>query len=170
MSGLFPADLEARATRVLESCRRRGLTLVTAESCTGGLIAGLLTEIPGSSDVLGCGFVTYADAAKVGLVGVRPSTLDSDGAVSERTAREMAEGALAATGAGVAVAVTGVAGPGGGSEAKPVGTVHIAVALEGSPTLHARQGFMGDRTQIRLKSVAAALALLERGLGEAVAA
>ena len=104
------------------------MRLATAESCTGGLIAGCLTEIAGSSAVVDRGYVVYDNRAKVEMLGVREATLAADGAVSEATAREMVEGALARSGCGLAVAVTGIAGPGGGSEAKPVGLVHIAAA------------------------------------------
>ena len=164
MTTLFDAALYARAASLLDALKGRGLTLATAESCTGGLIAGLLTEVPGSSAVIEAGFITYADRAKETLLGVRRSTLQAHGAVSELTAREMAEGALNAAGSGLAVAVTGIAGPGGGTAEKPVGLVHLAMAQKNGPTLHARQVFTGDRTAVRLKTVAAALALVEQGL------
>jgi nicotinamide-nucleotide amidase len=149
------------AERVLEGCRQCGFTLTTAESCTGGLISGCLTEIPGSSDVIECGFVTYSNAAKQTLLNVPDDMLAVNGAVSEQVARAMAEGARERTGCDLAVAVTGVAGPGGGTADKPVGLVHIACARREQPTLHARHLF-GDqgRTVVRELTVRSALELL----------
>ncbi len=118
--------------RVLDRARRGGLTLVTAESCTGGLVAAALTEVPGASDVFDRGFVTYSNAAKIDMLGVRAETLAAHGAVSEEVAREMAEGARARSGAGLAVAVTGIAGP-GGSDFKPEGRVCFGLARAGQP-------------------------------------
>ena len=137
----------------------------TAESCTGGLIAGLLTEIPGSSDMLERGFVVYSNAAKEELLGVPPETLAKHGAVSAETARAMAEGALAKSRAHIAVSVTGIAGPDGGSAAKPVGLVHFACARRGAPTV-AREERFGDisREAVRLASVRVGLDLLEAAL------
>ena len=162
---LFPAELTNRAARLLERLRERGLMLATAESCTGGLISGLFTEIPGSSDVVERGFVTYSNAAKTAMLGVPAGLIDRHGAVSEEVARAMAEGALAHSRAQISVAVTGVAGPGGGSAQKPVGLVHLAAARAGAPTLH-REIRLGDigRTAIRLETVAAALNLIEHSL------
>lgn len=139
------------------------LRLATAESCTGGLIAACLTEIPGSSDVLERGFVTYSDRAKTELLGVPQTLIKDKGAVSEEVARIMAEGALARAGVDLSVAVTGVAGPGGGTEAKPVGLVHIAASRKGRETIHEahRFGAIGRR-EIRMRSVEAALKLLQR--------
>ena len=119
--------LNALARSVLAEARQAGLTIATAESCTGGLVAAALTAIPGSSDVLDRGFVTYSNAAKMAMLGVPERLLAAHGAVSAEVAAAMAEGALRASGAGLAVSITGVAGPGGGSEAKPVGLVHFAV-------------------------------------------
>lgn len=154
-----------QATRLLEQARSLGLKVVTAESCTGGLIAATFTEIAGSSDVLERGFVTYSNEAKSELLQVPPGLIDSDGAVSERVARKMAEGALENSRADVAVAVTGVAGPGGGSEDKPVGLVHIACARSGQATTHLRCLFTGsDRHDVRNRTVAAALDLIEQQL------
>jgi nicotinamide-nucleotide amidase len=163
MTDLSP--LLADATALLERCRRAGVTIATAESCTGGLIAGTLTEIAGSSDVVDRGFVTYSNAAKSEMLGVDPALIARHGAVSEPVARAMAEGALARSGTARAVAVTGVAGPGGGSAEKPVGLVHFAVASSGAPTRHRAECF-GDRgrSQIRLATVAAALAMLAETL------
>jgi len=123
---------EELAEQALAACRARGLKLATVESCTGGLIAAALTDIPGSSDVVEGGFITYANAAKTRLVGVSAELLARYGAVSEQVARAMAEGGVKASGADIAVAVTGIAGPGGGTAAKPVGLVHLAVAMRGS--------------------------------------
>lgn len=154
-------DLISAARDLLERCRQRGLTLATAESCTGGLIIACLTEIAGSSNVVDRGFITYSNEAKTEMLGVAPELLDSVGAVSEEVAAAMAEGALKRAGVDVTVAVTGVAGPGGGSADKPVGLVHFACARRGAATLHARRLF-GDigRGPIREKTVAAALAML----------
>ena len=160
---MFPPDLLDAATRLLADCRTRGLKLATAESCTGGLIAGLLTEIAGSSDVVERGFVTYSNEAKSELVGVPPELIARVGAVSEEVARAMAEGAVARARVDLAVAVTGIAGPGGATPGKPVGLVHFACARAGKPTLHERREF-GDigRGPVRLKSVELALDLLAR--------
>ena len=125
---MFDADILALAEAVLAACRAAGLTVATAESCTGGLIAGALTAIAGSSDVVECGFVTYSNAAKTAMLGVPAELIASVGAVSEAVARRMAEGAVARSGADLAVAVTGVAGPGGGSAEKPVGLVWFGLA------------------------------------------
>ncbi len=160
MSAL-PARLTHRAAATLAACRTAGLTVATAESCTGGLAAAALTAIAGASDVVECGFVTYSNPAKTALLGVAPALLDSHGAVSEAVARAMAEGALARSGAGIAVAVTGIAGPGGGSAAKPVGLVHFACARRGAATVARREVFAGDRDAIRLQAALTALALLE---------
>jgi nicotinamide-nucleotide amidase len=150
------------AARVLDACRSRGLKIATAESCTGGLVAGALTEIPGSSDVLDRGFITYSNAAKQEMLGVAAGILDQHGAVSRQTAEAMAEGALAVSNADLAVAVTGIAGPGGGSAAKPVGLVHFAAAACGGRRLH-REKRYGDvgRSAVRREAVAEALAMLE---------
>jgi nicotinamide-nucleotide amidase len=157
---LFPQDITALATLVLSECRKRGLKITTAESCTGGLIAAALTEIAGSSDVVDRGFVTYSNDAKIAMLGVQMETLASHGAVSEETALEMAAGALAKSNADLAVAVTGIAGPGGGSAEKPVGLVHIAAG--GHAKMVHRQCRFGDigRGQIRLETVRIALQML----------
>jgi nicotinamide-nucleotide amidase len=159
---MFPPDLLARAAELIARYRAAGLMAATAESCTGGLIAGLLTEIPGSSNVLERGFVVYSNAAKEELLGVPASTLERHGAVSEETARAMAEGALRASRADIAVSVTGVAGPDGGTAAKPVGLVHFACARRGGRTV-AREERFGDigREAVRLASVRVGLDLLE---------
>src|SRR5208283_1989585 len=146
--------------------RGLGLMVATAESCTGGLIAGLLTEIPGSSNVIERGFVVYSNAAKEELLGVPASTLARHGAVSRETARAMAVGALKASRADVAVSVTGIAGPDGGTAAKPVGLVHFACARRAMPTV-AREERFGDigRDAVRLASVRVGLELLEAAGG-----
>ena len=151
----------ARAIGVLDAFRARGWTLATAESCTGGLVAGALTEVPGSSEVVDRGFVTYSNAAKMAMIGVPEATLAAHGAVSEQTARAMAEGALKAAGVNAAVAITGVAGPGGGSETKPVGLVHFACAQRDGETVHREKRF-GEigRAEVRRRSVLEALDLL----------
>jgi nicotinamide-nucleotide amidase len=150
------------AARVLDVCRARRLKLASAESCTGGLVAGALTEIPGSSDVFDRGFVTYSNAAKQRMLGVTAVILERHGAVSRETAEAMAEGALTASQADLAVAVTGIAGPGGGSPDKPVGLVHFAAAARGGERLH-REKRYGDigRSRVRKEAVAEALAMLE---------
>jgi nicotinamide-nucleotide amidase len=149
------------AAAIVAACTRDGLLLATAESCTGGLIAGAITEVAGSSAVLDRGFVTYSNEAKTGMLGVAPDLIGSVGAVSREVAVAMAEGALHASRADIAVAVTGIAGPGGGSAEKPVGLVHFAVAVRGAPTIHAERRF-GDigRSAVRLATVQAALELI----------
>ena len=158
---MFSEDLRAHAERLLGSARAQGLKITTAESCTGGLIAALLTEIPGSSDVFERGFVTYSNEAKETMLGIPPALIRQHGAVSESVARAMAEGAIRNSLAQVSVAVTGIAGPGGGTDEKPVGLVHIAAARAGEPTLH-RECRFGDigRGEVRLASIVAALNLV----------
>lgn len=162
---MFPTTCLDASRRLLDSCRARGIRIATAESCTGGLVAGCLTEHAGSSDAVDRGWVVYDNAAKEALLGVRRASLESEGAVSERVAREMAEGALERSGCGLALAVTGIAGPGGGSEAKPVGLVHMAAAVPGL-TLHLRRVFPGDRSAVRLATVETTLLLGLRALEE----
>lgn len=151
-----------RAARVVDACRIHGFKVATAESCTGGLVAGALTEIPGSSDVLDRGFVTYSNAAKQTMLGVPAAILERQGAVSRETAAAMAKGALAMSNADLAVAVTGIAGPGGGSAEKPVGLVHITAAARDGRHVH-REKHYGDigRSAVRAQTVAEALAMLE---------
>lgn len=157
---LLTSDINKLAIELLQQCRKRGLKLATAESCTGGLIAAVLTDIPGSSDVLERGFVTYSNESKTELIGVKASTLADHGAVSRETALEMANGALAHSRANLAVSVTGVAGPGGGTLKKPVGLVHIVVA-SGGHRVH-RECRFGDigRGAIRQATVETALKML----------
>ena len=167
---MFSPDLLARAEKLLADARAKGLKIATAESCTGGLIAGLLTEIPGSSDVVERGFVTYSNQAKEELLGVPHDMLVREGAVSACVARAMVEGALLHSLAHVAVAVTGIAGPGGGTTMKPVGTVFIAGCRR--PTIDTALGDVGrmiakcefgdiGRTEVRIKSVETALDMLD---------
>ena len=147
-------DILARAENLIALCKSKGEMIATAESCTGGLIAGGLTAVDGSSSVVDCGFVTYSNEAKHGLIGVPQELLDTYGAVSEPVARAMAEGALIrAPLATLAVAVTGIAGPGGGSDEKPVGLVHLACAGKGRPTLHRRRVYDGDRHAVRKATI-----------------
>jgi nicotinamide-nucleotide amidase len=155
------AALRAAAKRVLQRARSRGLKIATAESCTGGLVAAALTEIAGSSEVLDRGFVTYSNDAKHVMLGVPAATLNRHGAVSAETAAAMVKGALKHSLADIAVAITGIAGPGGGSKQKPVGLVHFAAASRNGRRV-ARVKRYGDigRGQVRQRSVAEALRLL----------
>lgn len=159
---LFSDELERESTELLQFCRERGLTIATAESCTGGLVAGCLTAIAGSSDVVDRGFVTYTNDAKMEMLGVPRRLLDIHGAVSEPVARAMAEGAVARALADIAVAITGIAGPGGATESKPVGLVHFAAARRDKKTISEYQVLPGDRTEVRIASVHIALGLLRR--------
>jgi nicotinamide-nucleotide amidase len=158
---MIERQLRAAATDVLEACRARGWRVATAESCTGGLVAGALTEIAGSSDVVECGFVVYSNEAKQAMLGVPAATLKRHGAVSAETAIAMAEGALKRSPADLAVSITGIAGPGGGSKQKPVGLVHFAATSRDGRRLQRRRlfGKIGRR-RVRERSVAEALAML----------
>ncbi len=160
---MFPDDLTNQARALLQTCREAGVMVATAESCTGGLIAGCLTEIAGSSDVVDRGFVTYSNEAKNAMLGVPLAMIEEHGAVSEPVARAMAEGALAQSEAELSVAVTGVAGPGGGTAEKPVGLVHLACARRGGETHHCEQRY-GDlgRAGIREATVRTALEMLAK--------
>lgn len=157
---LFPTEIESLVRALLDTLAARDLTVATAESCTGGLIAAALTEIAGSSKVVDRGFVTYSNQAKQDMLGVRAETLATVGAVSRQTAEEMARGAQSRSGASLTVAVTGIAGPGGGSAEKPVGLVHLAAASR-TRLIHRemRYGDLG-RTEIRLATLRTALTLL----------
>jgi nicotinamide-nucleotide amidase len=159
-------ELRQAAAAVLDTCRARGLRVATAESCTGGLVVAALTDIAGSSDVVDRGFVTYSNQAKQEMLGVTSETLRDHGAVSRETAEAMARGAIAHSSADLAVAITGVAGPGGGSADKPVGLVHFASASRGGALTHTemRYGEIG-RGNVRVRSVLQALAML-RETGE----
>jgi nicotinamide-nucleotide amidase len=158
---MFSADLVQDAAHLLAAARARNIKITSAESCTGGLIAALLTEIAGSSDVFDRGFVTYSNQAKEEMLGVPGAMIRQHGAVSESVARAMAEGAIRQSRAQLAVAVTGIAGPGGGTDEKPVGLVHIAAARAGESTLHRKCRF-GDigRTEVRLATIKVALEML----------
>ena len=158
---MFSDRIPILAKALLDEARGKKLTVATAESCTGGLIAAALTEIPGASDVVECGFVVYSNRSKAKLLGVKLTTIVRHGAVSEEVARAMAEGALKHSTAQMAVSCTGVAGPGGGTRDKPVGLVHIAAARLDETTLseECRFGDLG-RTEIRMRSVEAALKLM----------
>lgn len=150
-------EIERLAARVGEALRARGWMLATAESCTGGWVAQAITSIPGSSGWFDRGFVTYTNAAKQEMLGVRAATLNAHGAVSEETVREMAEGALQRSHAQVAVAISGVAGPSGGTPVKPVGMVCFAWAMQGQATRSCTERFPGDRAEVRGRSVIRAL-------------
>jgi nicotinamide-nucleotide amidase len=160
---MIDADILAQAEAVLAACRAAGLRIATAESCTGGLVAATLTAIAGSSDVVERGFVTYSNAAKTELLDVPAGLIASVGAVSEAVARTMAEGALQHSAADLAVSVTGIAGPNGGSAEKPVGLVWFGLARRGVPARTRRRVFPGDRAAVRAAAVREALALLREG-------
>lgn len=157
----FDATLLDHATRLLDACSARGLRVATAESCTGGLVAGCLTAISGCSSVVERGFVTYSNEAKTDMLGVPADLIERLGAVSGPVAEAMAAGAVERSRADVAVSITGVAGPTGGSPEKPVGTVWIGVCRRGRPPRAARYSFNGSRAAVRLQSVAAAIAVLQ---------
>jgi nicotinamide-nucleotide amidase len=158
MSG---SDARALSRSLLDLCRMRKLTIATAESCTGGLVAGALTDIPGSSDVIDRGFVAYSNEAKRAMLGVKPSTLATFGAVSKETATAMAVGALERAGVDLAVSITGIAGPGGATPGKPVGLVHFAVAARDGRIMHREHRFGAvGRTVVRQRSVVEALRML----------
>ncbi|PDT17908.1 damage-inducible protein CinA [Rhizobium sp. J15] len=155
---LFPRDIVSAAEAIIRDFTAAGLMISTAESCTGGLISSALTEISGSSAVVDRGFVTYTNTAKIELLGVQEATLIRFGAVSEETARQMAHGALFRSRADIAVAVTGIAGPGGGSAEKPVGLVHLAAKSRTGALIH-RKMLYGDigRSEVRLATIRTAL-------------
>ncbi len=158
--------MDTLAAQVGEMLKSRGFMLATAESCTGGGVAQAVTDIPGSSEWFERGFVTYANQAKVEMLGVQAQTLRLHGAVSERTVLEMAEGALAHSHADISLAVSGIAGPGGGTPEKPVGTVWFAWSLRGGPSDARKYQLTGDRAEIRAQSVRIALqGLLQFGTG-----
>ena len=164
---MFEPDLLRRAEALLDACRARGLMLATAESCTGGLVAALLTEVAGSSATFERGFVIYSNAAKHELLGVGDDLLAAHGAVSETCARAMAEGAVARSRAALAVSITGIAGPGGGSPEKPVGLVHFGRAARAGATIHVERRFAPTgRAAIRLAAVEQALKLFEDAVAE----
>ena len=158
---MFSDELVASAQSLLALYRQAGLRLATAESCTGGLVAALLTEVAGSSDVVERGFVTYSNEAKIEMLGVSQETLTAHGAVSRETAEEMALGALTHSQADVAVSITGIAGPGGATATKPVGLVHLAAARDGRVLQAIHEVFPGDRGAVRLAALRQALSLLQ---------
>jgi len=162
---IFEPEIIARAASILQRAREQNLKIATAESCTGGLVAALFTEIPGSSATFDRGFVVYSNAAKHDMLGVPAELIETHGAVSAQTACAMAEGALAHSQADIAIAITGVAGPGGGSAEKPVGLVHFASARAGAPTMpvEMRYGDMG-RANVRRAALESALDLIESRL------
>jgi len=156
---------ETQAIDVLNACRKHGIMIATAESCTGGLITAALTDIAGSSDVVDRGFLTYSNEAKNEMIGVPMELINQVGAVSKEVAIAMAEGALNNSRAGISIAVTGIAGPGGGSAEKPVGLVHIASARKGFATLYKECRFgEKSREDIRHETVLSALALVLEAL------
>ena len=157
---MFEAETLTLAQSVLDACRARGWHIATAESCTGGLVAGALTAIAGSSDVVERGFVTYSNGAKSELLGVPPETIAAHGAVSTQTAAAMALGAVARAPVELAISVIGVAGPGGGSAAKPVGLVIFGLARRDGPCRTERGVFDGDRSAVRHAALQMALGLL----------
>jgi nicotinamide-nucleotide amidase len=162
---MFSDDLMKSAEALLTACRSREMRLVTAESCTGGLVAAVLTEIPGSSDVVERGFVTYSNEAKIEMLGVTAAVIERHGAVSAAVALAMVEGALKHSRADIAVAVTGVAGPGGGTVQKPVGLVYLAVELKGKPAVVQRFNFTNaSRDEVRMSSVREALRMLSEAI------
>ncbi|NNU47588.1 CinA family protein [Rhizobium sp. WYCCWR 11279] len=158
---LFPDDILSAAETIIRDFTAAGLMVSTAESCTGGLIAGALTEISGSSTVVDRGFVTYTNSAKIEMLGVQVETLLRFGAVSEETARQMVHGALFRSRAEIAVAVTGIAGPGGGSAEKPVGLVHLAAKSRAGTLIHRRMLY-GDigRSEVRVATIRTALEMV----------
>ncbi|WP_222335337.1 CinA family protein [Rhizobium leguminosarum] len=161
MMSLFPQDIISTAEAIIRDFTAAGLMISTAESCTGGLIAGALTEISGSSAVVDRGFVTYTNSAKMEMLGVQAETLWRFGAVSEETARQMVHGALFRSRAEIAVAVTGIAGPGGGSAEKPIGLVHLAAKSRAGTLIH-RKMLYGEigRSEVRLATIRTALEMV----------
>ena len=162
---MIPDALLSEAASLVETCRARRIRLATAEGCTGGLIAGVLTAVSGASDVLERGFVAYSNAAKTELLGVPATTIAAAGAVSGPVIEQMAEGALQRSHADITVAVTGIAGPDGGSTDKPLGLVWFGLAARGQPVFSESRAFPGNRTAIRIAAVAHALALIRARLG-----
>lgn len=158
---MFDAELINDTTHFLQSCRDSRVRIAVAESCTGGLVSALFTDIAGSSDVFDRGFVTYSNDAKVELLGVDARLIAMHGAVSELASLAMAEGALERSRADITVSITGIAGPNGGSAEKPVGLVHFGCAKRGGTTIHDHEVFGGTRAEIRMEAVRHALRLLK---------
>ena len=161
---MFPAHLLDQAARALDLAKAKDVRIATAETCTAGLVSSCLTSVPGASKIFERGFVLYHDSAKATGLGVPEAVSRAHGAVSAEVTKGLAEGALSHSGAGVTVAVTGYAGPGGGNERNPVGTVYVAAARKGAETLVERHVFTGDRDAVRMQAVGAALAILARRL------
>jgi len=162
---MFPLEIETLARLLVAEAREKSLRLVAAESCTGGLVAGAICSISGASDVFERGFVTYTNRAKSEMLGVPGDLIADHGAVSEPVARMMAEGALANSHAHVAVSITGIAGPGGGTPMKPVGTVHFAVARANRSVVHRHEVFDGQtREAVQLAAVRTALEMLREAV------
>ncbi|MAZ99830.1 MAG: damage-inducible protein CinA [Rhodospirillaceae bacterium] len=164
-SAVFSQEVKNNVFNILNLCNQKNIKIVTAESCTGGLIAGCLTEVPGSSRVVEGGFVTYSNNLKNSILLVKLEEIEQHGAVSEEVARSMAEGALLISKADIAIACTGVAGPDGGTPLKPLGLVHLSCALRNYQTMHQKYNFLGDRGEIRSATINAALKLVEAQLG-----
>lgn len=162
---MFPLEVETLARLLIDEVRERHLRVVTAESCTGGLVAAAICSIPGASDIFERGFVTYTNRAKEEMLGIPGDLIADFGAVSEPVARMMAEGALNHSRAHIAVAITGVAGPGGGSPMKPVGTVHIATARSTAGIRHRHENFDGEtRLDVQMAAVAVALQMMRNAI------
>ncbi len=159
---MYPEILYVMAEDLLQTCEAKDLRLALAESCTGGLIGGLITSVPGSSAVFDRGLVSYTNPSKGEMLGVPAYVFMQDGAISEPCARAMAEGALEHSHANLSASVTGIAGPGGGSDEKPVGRVHMAVARDGFETLHEEHTFDGDRQRVRIQAVESVMRLLNQ--------
>jgi len=159
---MYPSSISKLATELISLCKGKGIKIATAESCTAGLIAGSLTEIAGSSAVFERGFNTYSNESKCELLGVSPDDIMAFGSVSQQVAGQMAEGALNIAPVQLTAAVTGIAGPDGGTPEKPVGTVHIASAYKGKSILNKEFLFTGDRQKVRLDAVRAALSMMMR--------
>jgi len=163
---MFPPDIHDLARKLIESCTAQKRKIATAESCTGGLIAAALTEIAGASDVFERGFITYSNEAKIELLGVDAALLQREGAVSAEAAEAMATGALQRAKADIAISATGIAGPGGGTPAKPVGLVYIGLATRDGAVFHYKCLFKGDRDDVRMQAVREALKLMGSIIGE----
>ncbi len=161
---MLPEQTLRDAEALLQACRNKHVRIATAESCTGGLVAAALTAIPGASDVLDRGFVSYSNDAKHDMLGVPLSMIEQHGAVSLEVASAMATGALDRSNAGIAVSVTGLAGPGGGSPDKPIGLVCFGIARRGQPPVASQHVFPGDRSAVRAAAVAHAIALMGQNL------
>ncbi|MCK5166121.1 MAG: CinA family protein [Rhodospirillaceae bacterium] len=162
---MYPEILIIMAEDLIATCRKNGIKLALAESCTGGLVGHRITNVPGSSTLFDRGFVTYSNQAKTEMLGVAEKLLNSFGAVSEQVAIAMAEGAINNSDANISLSITGIAGPSGGSDEKPVGLVHMAVAKKGTATKHERHIFKGDRGRVRIQAVESGLKLLNAAAG-----